>query len=144
MNKTLIVPVLVGALGACGPSNDRGVPEQRSANASAPKKEQPPYCFFKDSETKGWAVSRGKDGNVVVKGKAYREDSRYQAQIGKMDVSGAKATVWPTIAPNTTGYGARDNWWEINATIPASAGVDLVSVHCGEKVLADLKVPAKG
>ena len=142
MHRILIVIGLAGALGACGQSGDNKT--EKEANTAAPKKERPPYCFFKDSETKGWAASRGKDGNVTVKGKAYREDSRYQAQIGKMDVAGTAATVWPTIAPNMSGYGAPDNWWDIKAIIPNSAGVDTVSVRCGAKTIADLKVAVKG
>ena len=43
-----------------------------------------------------------------------------------------------------TGYGAEDNWWDVAATIPGSAGVDTVKVACGAKTLAELKVPVKG
>ena len=135
-----MVMTLAAGLGACGQSADNGAANQARATAK-PKKERPPYCFFKDSETKGWAATRGKDGNVIVRGKAYREDSRYQAQIGKMNVSGTTATVWPTVAPNMTGYGAPENWWDIKATIPNSGKAETVSVHCGEKTIADLKVP---
>ncbi len=143
MRYSIVVTGVAAVLAGCGQSNDRTVSNQASANA-APKKERPPYCFFKDSETKAWAASRDTQGNIVVKGKAYREDSRYQAQIGKMDVNGTTATVWPTIAPNMTGYGARDNWWDVKATVPNSSGVDTVSVRCGEKTLADLKVAPRG
>lgn len=142
MQKVLIAMGLAGMLGACGQSSEEnGASKAAAASSAAPKKERPPYCFFKDSETKGWAASRGKDGNIVVKGKAYREDSRYQAQIGKMDVAGTTATLWPTIAPNMSGYGARDNWWDIKTVIPNSNAVETVSVHCGDKTLVDLKVP---
>jgi hypothetical protein len=144
MHKVLIFIGLAGALGACGQSSGNKTRNEASANAPAPKKERPPYCFFKDSETKAWAASRGKDGNITIKGKVYREDSRYQAQIGKMDVAGTTATVWPTIAPNMSGYGAPDNWWDVKAVIPNSAAIDTVSVHCGAKTIADLKVPVKG
>ena len=143
MHKIVIV-VAAGALAACGQSADNTAANQALANAAAAKKERPPYCFFKDSETKAWAASRGKDGNIVVKGKAFRSDSRYQAQIGKTDVSGTTVTVWPTIVPNTTGYGAKDNWWDVKATIPNSAAIDTVTVRCGEKTLAELKVKPKG
>jgi len=143
MHRILIFTGLAAALGACGQSSDNKTQNEASANAAAPKKERPPYCFFKESETKAWAASRGKDGNITVKGKVYREDSRYQAQIGKMDVAGTTATVWPTIAPNMSSYGAPDNWWDVKAVIPNSAGVDQVSVHCGAKTIADLKVPLK-
>lgn len=144
MHKILIVMGLAGALGACGQSSENRAGNEASAKAAAPRKERPPYCFFKDSETKAWAASRGKDGNITVRGKVYREDSRYQAQIGKMDVAGTTATVWPTIAPNMSGYGAPENWWDVKSVIPNSAGVDSVSVHCGDKTIADLKVPLKG
>ena len=39
---------------------------------------------------------------------------------------------------NTTGMGARDNWWDVSATVPDSAAVDSVKVMCGKKVVADL------
>lgn len=142
--KILIVAGLAAWLAACGQSNDKNATGGALANASAPKKERSPYCFFKDSETKSWAASRGKDGNIIVKGKVYREDSRYQGQIGKMDVSGTSASVWPTIAPNMGAYGAPDNWWDVKAVIPGSGGVDTVKVRCGDKTIADLKPPSKG
>ncbi|HWJ37548.1 MAG TPA: hypothetical protein VNR86_02140 [Sphingomicrobium sp.] len=144
MQKIWIVMGLAGVLGACGQARDNQASNQASASAAAPKKERPAYCFFKDSETKEWAASRDKDGNVVIKGKAYREDSRYQAQIGKTDVSGSSATVWPTIAPNMTAYGAPNDWWDVKQTIPNSSNVTEVSVRCGEKTLAELKIPPKG
>jgi hypothetical protein len=129
-------------LGSCGQPDD-GAANQVTANAAQPKKKAA-YCFFKDSETKGWAASRGKDGNIKVKGKAYREDSRYQAVLGPPEVSGTVATIAPTITQNMTAYGAQDNWWDVAATIPASAAVDTVKVTCGAKTLAEIKVPAKG
>jgi hypothetical protein len=141
MRNRMLVLGLAAGLAACGQSDDNSGTKQGSANSARPKKERPPYCFFKDSETKGWAASRGKDGNILVTGKAYREDSRYQAQIGKMDVAGSEATVRPTIVPNMTGYGARDNWWDVKATIPNSSAVATVHVRCGAKTLADLHVP---
>lgn len=144
MHRIWVVVGLAGALGACGQGSDSATSQKTSASAAAPKKERPSYCFFKDSETKGWAASRDKDGNVLVTGKAYREDSRYQAQMGKMDVSGSTATVWPTIAPNMTAYGAPNDWWDVKGTIPSSSNVTEVSVRCGEKTLALLKVPPKG
>lgn len=145
MQKILIMTGLAAALGACGGGAAENAASNRtSANAVAPKKERPPYCFFKDAETKGWAASRDKGGNITVKGKVYREDSRYQAQIGKMDVASKTATVWPTIAPNTSTYGAPNDWWDVKAVIPNSASVETVSVHCGDKTITDIKVPLKG
>lgn len=144
MHKILMFIGVAASLGACGQSGGNKTQNEASANAAAPEKERPPYCFFKDSETKAWAASRGKGGNITVKGKVYREDSRYQAQIGKMDVAGTTATLWPTIAPNMTGYGAPDNWWDVKAVIPNSAGIDRVSIRCGAKTIADLKIPMKG
>jgi hypothetical protein len=136
---------LIGAaaLAACGQSNDDAAANQAAAKAAQPKK-KPAYCFFKDSETKGWAASRGKDGNITVKGKAFRLDSRYKAVLGPPTVTGASAEVAPTITINDTGYGAPDNWWDVKATIPNSAAVDTVNVRCGAKTVAELKVPLKG
>jgi len=101
------------------------------------------HCFFKDSETKGWAASRGKDGNIKVKGKAYRSDSRYQAVLGPPEVAGTMVSIAPTITQNMTGFGAEDDWWEVTATIPNSAAVDTVTVNCGAKTLATLPVKPK-
>jgi hypothetical protein len=56
-------------------------------------------------------------------------------------VSGTTARIAPSIGPNTTGFGAPENWWDVSATIPNSAGVESVVVECGPKTLADLKVP---
>ena len=127
-------------LASCGQSDNTA----NQAAASPPKqKKKLAYCFFKDPETKGWAASRDKDGNIVVKGKAYRSDSRYQAVLQNPTVSGASAEISPTIIQNGTGYGAEDNWWDVKATIPNSASVETVTVRCGAKAFAELKVPLK-
>jgi len=141
MRKTLVLATATALLGACGQS-DNGAANEASANAAQPKKKAA-YCFFKDSETKGWKASRGKDGNIVVKGKAYRQDSRYQAVLGPPEVAGTTASIAPTITPNTAAYGAEDDWWDVTATIPGSAAVETVTVTCGAKTLAELKVPPK-
>lgn len=141
MQRLGIMIALAVGVAACGQSSGNSPANETATRTAKPKKERPPYCFFKDSETKAWAATRDKSGNIVVHGKAYREDSRYQAQIGKMDVSGTTAKVWPTIVPNMTGYGAPENWWEIKTTIPNSGAVETVSVNCGEKTVAELRVP---
>ncbi len=139
--RKLFLLLSAAALGACGQHNDNGATNQAAAQ---PKKPKPPYCFFKDSETKEWKASRDKEGNIVVKGRAFRLDSRYRAVIGKIDVAPAKIVVWPTIEQNDTGYGAPDNWWDVKVAIPNSATIDSVEVHCGGKTVAQLKVPPKG
>jgi hypothetical protein len=128
-------------LAACGQSGDNSAANQ--AAAAKPKKERPPYCFFKDSETKGWTASRDENGSIRIKGKAYREDSRYRVVIGKVAIGPAKVIVWPTIEQNT-GYAAPDNWWDVQTVIPNSAALDTAEVHCGDKTIAVLKVPPKG
>ena len=135
--KRFILMVGTAALASCGQVGD----EAKETAPAKPKKHRPSYCFFKDTETKGWTASRNKDGNIVVKGKAYRSDSRYQALIGKTEVVGGKAIVWPTIQQNGTGYGAEDNWWDVTATVPNSAALDTVDVNCGAKTITELKVP---
>src|SRR4029078_9310079 len=137
MRTPLVLLGAAGLLSACGQSSDDAAANQAATNAAQPKK-RPAYCFFKDSETKGWAASRGKDGNITVKGKAYRQDSRYQAVLGPPDVSGTTATIAPTITQNMTAYGAEDDWWDVTATIPNSSAVDTVNVTCGAKTLATL------
>lgn len=144
MRKSIILLLASGgALAACGSHNsaDNNVSNAAAAAAEKPK---PAYCFFKDSDTKGWKASADKDGNVVVTGKAYDEDRRYKAVLGPATVNGTAAQIAPTIAPNDTGFGAADNWWDVKATIPNSQAVTSVSVTCGEKTVATLEVPRKG
>ena len=137
MRIVLIASAAAMLLG-CGKSD-------KTANEAAaePVKKKVAHCFFKDSETKGWAASRGKDGNIKVKGKAYRSDSRYQAVLGPPEVAGTTASIAPTITQNMTGFGAEDDWWEVTATVPNSAAVDTVTVTCGPKTLATLSVKPK-
>jgi hypothetical protein len=125
-------------LASCNKADDAAANQ-----AAAPPKKKVAHCFFKDSETKGWSASRDKDGNIVVKGKAYRSDSRYQAVLGPPDLSGTAASIAPTITPNTGAFGAEDDWWDVKAMIPNSAAVDTVTVKCGEKTLATLAVKPK-
>ncbi|MEA3081618.1 MAG: hypothetical protein QOD54_1286 [Sphingomonadales bacterium] len=142
MRRSIVLVSAAALIGGCGRS-DEGAANQAAANAAQPKKKAA-YCFFKDSETKGWAASRGKDGNIKVKGKAYRQDSRYQAVLGPPEISGTTASLAPTVTQNMTGFGATDDWWDVAATIPDTAAVDTVTVTCGARTLAELKVPAKG
>ena len=137
--RHFVIVVAAGALAACGqPGN-----EQAANQATAAPKEKTPYCFFKDSDAKGWAASTDKDGNVVVTGKLYREDPRYKAVLEKPKVEGAVAEVWPNIAQNDTGFAAEDNWWDVKLTIPGSAAVTKVNVRCGAKTFASLDVTRK-
>jgi hypothetical protein len=138
MQRLMIVAGAAALLGACGQSGDNA--NQAAVSPPKPKKKVA-YCFFKDPETKGWAASRDKNGNIVVKGKAYRSDSRYQAVLQNPVVTGTSAEISPTIIQNETGYAALDNWWDVKATIPNSAAVETVTVRCGAKALAELKVP---
>ncbi len=119
--------------------------EEPAANVAETKAKpkRPAYCFFKDAETEKWSASRDPSGNVVVKGRAFRSDARYKAELGKPEVSGDTATVSPTISQNS-GYASPDNWWNVAATIPDSAAVTKVSVTCGKKTLAEFNLPAKG
>jgi hypothetical protein len=130
------------ALAGCNSSSNDAANQAVAKPAAAAKKPRPAYCFFKDSETKGWKAKRDKDGNVVVTGKAYREDSRYQAILKPPTVSGDSAEITPTITPNT-GYAAPDNWWDMSATIPNSGAIMQVTVKCGAKTVATLKVPPR-
>jgi len=143
MRKTLFLIGTAAGLAACGQSADNSA-GNTAVNTAVAEKPKPAYCFFKDSETKGWAAKRGKDGNISLTGKVYREDSRYKAVLNPATVSGTTAEIAPTITVNDTAYGAPDNWWDVKATIPNSAGVDTVNVTCGAKTVAELKVPAKG
>jgi hypothetical protein len=141
--RGLILIAGAAALAGCNqPANDAAA-NQAAAIATA-KKPKPAHCFFKDSETKGWTAKRGKDGNIIVTGKAYRSDPRYKALLNPATVTGTSAEIAPTIGQNDTGFAAPENWWDVSASIPASSAVDTVTVRCGAKALAELKVPAKG
>jgi len=142
MHRFTILSGAAAMLVGCGQAGDTSSANEAAANKVQPKK-KPAYCFFKDSETKAWAASRDKDGNIVVKGKVYRSDPRYKALLNPPTVSGTSAEIAPTIAQNDTGYGAPENWWDVTATIAGSAGVDTVKVSCGAKTLAEIKVPPK-
>jgi hypothetical protein len=143
MRRTILMLALLTA--GCGQSGDDAANKAATAKAAEAKKAaKPAYCFFKEPDTKGWAASTDASGNVVVKGKAYRQDSRYKAVLGQPVVTGAGAEVSPSITMNDTGYAAPDNWWDVSTTIPNSAAVETVTVRCGAKVLAELKVPRKG
>ena len=143
MTKTIYVLAVASALAACSQSTDDGTANQAAANTVQPKKKAS-HCFFKDAEMKGWSAVRGKDGNITVKGKVYRSDSRYKVVFGEPVVSGATAEVSPTLQQNSAAYGAPDDWWDVTSTIAGSAAVDTVNVTCGPKTVAALEVPAKG
>ena len=137
MRKSML---LIGAAAfvGCGQSN-----EVANQPAKVPAKKKASYCFFKEPDAKDWAASRDKDGDIVVKGKAYRQDSSYRAVLGPATVTGTSAELSPTIVTNDTGFGAPDNWWDVSATIPNSAAVTSVTVSCGARTLAKLDVAAK-
>jgi hypothetical protein len=141
MRKSIVLLGGVALLAACGRSGDSSA-NQAAAKQAQPKK-KPAHCFFKPSEMKGWATSRDKDGNVVVKGKAYRSDSRYRALFGPPEVSGTVARIAPTITVNDTGFAAPEDWWDVSATIPNSGAVDTVTVTCGATTVAELKPPPR-
>ena len=144
MRKSMILMCVATGLAGCGQGSDTVRTDNAAANsAAAASQPKPAYCFFKDSETKGWTAKRGKDGNVMVTGKAYREDSRYKAVLAPATITGSTAQIAPTITGNDTGYGAEDNWWDLSATIPNSAGVSTVNVTCGAKNVATLQIAPK-
>lgn len=140
MYKLLIVLGAATGLAACGSNNH--AENNVAANTAAVEQPKPAYCFFKDSETKDWKAKAAKDGNVVVSGKAYREDARYKAALSPAIVTGTTAVVSPTVEQNT-GYAAPGDWWDVSQTIPDSQAVETVTVTCGGKALATLSVPRK-
>lgn len=141
MMRNLILLCAAAGLAACGQSTDTAA--NNVANSAAAEAPKPAYCFFKDSETKDWKGKLDKDGNVIVTGKAYREDARYKAVLSPATVSGATADIAPTITVNDTGFAAEDNWWSVTATIPNSQAVDTVNVKCGARTLATIKMVRK-
>ena len=139
MKSVLLFAAASVALAACGQSHDDSN-TRATANVAQPKKSA--FCFFKDEEMKGWAASRGKDGNVTVKGKAHVKDSRYSAVLGAPTVTGSTAELSPTLNQNAS-YAAPEDWWDLNTTIPNSAGITAVNVTCGGKTVAQLSVAPK-
>jgi hypothetical protein len=130
-----------GAAGVTGCSQGTENQANAAANAvsnAASAKKHPTYCFFAEGTTKGWKASRDTKGNVVVKGTATLEDRRYKASLGDPEIAGTVASLWLTMPVNDTGMGARDNSWDLSATVPDSAAVESVKVMCGKKTLADL------
>jgi hypothetical protein len=140
MRKSMILLGAAASLVGCGQSGGNATVEN-SSNATATEASRPAYCFFKDSETKDWKAKTDRSGNVVVSGKAYREDSRYKALLSPATISGTTAEIAPTITQNDTGFGAPDNWWPLSQTIPNSQAITTVTVKCGTETLATLSVP---
>lgn len=138
----IVTALAAVGLTACGQSSDGGTANQAAANHAQPKT-KPAYCFFKEPETKGWSASRDKSGNIVVKGKVFRSDSRYRAVLQTPVATGTGVELSPTIVVNDTGYAAPENWWDITATVPNSAAIDAVTVTCGARKLAEFKLPSK-
>lgn len=135
--RRLMLLLGAGALAGCGGSNDQAANQV----AKAPAKKKAGYCFFKEPDTKAWAAKRGKDGNVVVTGKAYRQDGRYMAVLGPPTVAGSTAELSPTVTTNNTGNSMEDGWWDVTATIPNSVAVTSVTVSCGPRTLAMIALP---
>ena len=139
MRKLFLAASTAAFLIGCGQDNS-----SKQASAPPQPKKKVGYCFFKDPETKGWAAKRDKDGNIVVKGKAYRSDARYKAVLNPATINGSTAEITPTIALNDTGFAADGDWWDVSSTIPNSSAVDRVKVICGAKTFAELTVAPKG
>ena len=139
--RTIIILLSASLLASCG--SGASAPDGNQIAAAKPK-EKPRYCFFKQDGTRDWKAAVDKQGNVVVTGKAFRQDGRYKAVLGEPKVTGTSAEVWPSVAANDTGFSTADGWWEVSAIIPDSAGVDSVAVRCGKRTLAQLKVPRNG
>jgi hypothetical protein len=141
--RGLLLLSAAAALSGCGQSAQNASSNNGTTNVAAAEAPKPAYCFFRDSETKDWAAKLDKSGNVVVSGKAYREDSRYKAVLTPATVTGGTAEVAPTIEQNDTGFAAPDNWWHVSQTIPNSTAVTSVVVRCGARTLATLTVQRK-
>lgn len=144
MRKSILLLAGAVMLVGCGQSGggDNGAANEANTATAAPAPKHPTYCFFPDpSDNKGWAAKTDKDGNVVVTGQGRLEDRRYMAKLGNGEVSGTSASVWLTMTTNTTGFGAQDNWWDVDTTIPHSSAVTNVKVMCGTQTLATLTVP---
>jgi hypothetical protein len=141
MRNSVVIVAAAVSLGACGQSAANSAAANEAANSAAAEKPRPAYCFFQDADMKAWKAAVDKDGNVVVTGKAYRQDPRYKALLMPAKITGNSAEVAPTITANDTGFAAPENWWDMSETIPNSQAVTSVAVKCGEKTVATLAVP---
>ena len=139
MKRHILVIAAAAGLASCNQA-DSGTAAANGPATVAPARKHPTYCFFKDAATKGWGASVDTGGNVAVKGKVHLDDRRYSGDLSDSEVTGDTAKAWVTMAPNTTGVGAEDDWWDVNLTVPASGAVKSVTVLCGKKVVADLKI----
>jgi len=137
MNRSIILMSAAASLAGCGQQAQQAANAANTA-AAAPAKKHPSYCFFKDADTKGWTATRGADGGIAVKGKVRIDDRRYMGALSESDVSGTAAQIWLTMAPNNTGMGAVENWWDVSGSIPGAAGAETVSIMCGKKTVAEL------
>ena len=140
MKRHILVIAAAAGLASCNQADSGTAAANGPATAAAPARKHPTYCFFKDAATKGWSASVDTGGNVAVKGKVHLDDRRYSGDLSDSEVTGDTAKAWVTMAPNTTGVGAEDDWWDVNLTVPASGAVKSVTVLCGKKVVADLKI----
>ena len=143
MRGRILALAASAGLAACNqPASDNAAANAtaNAAAAAAAARTHPTYCFFKGAATKGWTVSVAAGGNVAVKGKVHLDDRRYSGDLSQSEVTGDTASAWVTMAPNTTGMGAEDDWWDVNVTIPDSGAVKKVTVLCGKKIVAELVV----
>jgi hypothetical protein len=142
----LLAAVAAAALTGCNRSAETTADNQAantSGSSAAAKPKHPTYCFFTDADTKGWSAARDAAGNVTVKGKAHLEDTRYMAGFGEPEITGSSARLWLTMNANTGAYGAAGDWWDVTSTIAGSSGVDAVTILCGTKTVAQLKVSGR-
>jgi len=87
MHRSIVIAGAATALASCGQSSETAS-NNPAANAAAAEAPKPAYCFFKDSETKGWKATLD------------RYQKRYQAdgkEMGKLTFSDFHAEV---LAPN--------------------------------------------
>lgn len=133
MKHLVILAALAASISGCSPSEEDQAANQAAAQP-APKK--PPHCFFKDNETKDWAV-RVEGDQAVVTGRAYRSDARYKAVLLEPKVSGGVAVVRPSITNNDTGFASEGNWWDLKANIPAK-GLNAIEIRCGKALVESL------
>ena len=139
MKGLLLAIAATAGLGACNQAGGDNAAANVTANAAAPAKKHPTYCFFKDAATRGWSASPDASGNVAVKGQVKVDDRRYRGDLSQSEVTGDTASVWLTMAPNT-GFADEDNWWDVAIIVPDSGAVASITVLCGKKEVAKLKV----
>src|SRR6266581_8991911 len=98
--RKLIMLAAAAGLAGCNQGAESNAANQAANETAAAKPKHAGYCFFKDADTKGWKAKRDATGDIMVKGKAHLDDSRYRGDLGPPEIAGTEATLSLTMGEN--------------------------------------------